>query len=90
MNRSSLLVPDQVTKPQEVNGTNGKAAAVAVVAAAVPTPAAEPVAKGSDHSTDSEQDEAGDTDEPGTSKSHCTCCCSARGSNQQLNNTYWM
>lgn len=77
MNRSSLLVPDQVTKPQEVNGTNGKAAAVAVVAAAVPTPVAEPVAKGSDHSTDSEQDEAGDPDEPGNSKSPSTCCCSS-------------
>lgn len=72
MNRSSLLVPDQATKPQEVNGTNGKPAAVAVVAAAVTTPVTEPVAKGSDHSTDSEQDEAGDTDEPGNSKSHCT------------------
>lgn len=68
MNRSSLLVPDQVTKPQEVNGTNGKAAAAAAaVVAAPPIPVAGPVAKGSDRSTDSEQD--GAADEPGNRKS---------------------
>lgn len=69
MNRSSLLVPDQVTKPQEVNGTIGKAGAAAAAAAAVPIPVAEPVAKSSGRSTDSEQDRAGDADEPGNSKS---------------------
>lgn len=62
VNRSSLLVPEQVTKPQEVNGTNGKAA----------LPIADAAAKGAEHSSDSEQDEAGDTDEPGNSKSQST------------------
>lgn len=57
VNRSSLLVPGQVTKPQEVNGTNGKAA----------LPLTD-TTKQAEHSTDSEQDEAGDTDEPGNSK----------------------
>lgn len=51
-----------MTKPQEVNGTNGKAA----------LPIADAAAKGAEHSTDSEQDEAGDTDEPGNSKSQST------------------
>lgn len=90
MNRSSLLVPDQVTKTQEVNGTNEKAAAAAAVAAvaavvAVPSPVTEPVAKASDHSTDSEQDEGGDTDEPGNSKSHNTCCCGSADKHHWLN-----
>lgn len=58
MNRSSLLVPGQVTKPQEVNGTNGSAASPVLDAA-----------KQMDPSSDSEQDEAGDTDESMTSKS---------------------
>lgn len=65
MNRSSLLVPDQVTKPQEVNGTNEKAA-VAVVAAAAAPPVAEPV-KGIEHSSDSEQEEGGSEEPPGSS-----------------------
>lgn len=58
VNRSSLLVPGEVTKPQEVNGTNGSAAS--------PVPEA---TKPMDASSDSEQDEAGDTDESTTSKS---------------------
>lgn len=58
MNRSSLLVPGQVTKPQEVNGTNGSAA----------SPVTEET-KQVDPSSDSEQDEAGDTDESVSSKS---------------------
>lgn len=62
VNRSSLLVPEQVTKPQEVNGTNGKVA----------LPITDAAAKRAEHSTDSEQDEAGDTDEPGNSKSQST------------------
>lgn len=53
MNRSSLLVPGQVTKPQEVNGTNGSA----------PSPVTDVTAKQAEPSSDSEQDEAGDTDE---------------------------
>lgn len=59
VNRSSLLVPGQVTKPQEVNGTNGSAAATPVTDAT----------KQMDPSSDSEQDEAGDTDESMSSKS---------------------
>lgn len=47
-----------MTKPQEVNGTNGNAALPATEAT-----------KQAEQSTDSEQDEAGDTDEPGNSKS---------------------
>lgn len=62
VNRSSLLVPEQVTKPQEVNGTNGKAA----------LPVTDTV-KEAEVSTDSEQDEAGDTDDPGNSKSLISC-----------------
>lgn len=58
VNRSSLLVPGQVTKPQEVNGTNGRA----------PSPVKE-AAKPADPSSDSEQDEGGDTDESSTSES---------------------
>ena len=57
VNRSSLLVPEQVTKPQQVNGTNGKAALPVTDATKQP-----------EHSTDSEQEEAGDTEDPGDSK----------------------
>lgn len=67
MNRSSLLVPGQVTKPQEVNGTNGSAA----------SPVTEET-KQVDPSSDSEQDEAGDTDESVSSKSEdraASPCC---------------
>lgn len=67
MNRSSLLVPGQVTKPQEVNGTNGSAA----------SPVTEET-KQVDPSSDSEQDEAGDTDESVSSKSEdraTSPCC---------------
>ncbi|KAK5619146.1 hypothetical protein CRENBAI_025807 [Crenichthys baileyi] len=46
VNRSSLLVPEQVSKPQEVNGTNGKA----------PLPAADPI-KQTEASTDSEEED---------------------------------
>lgn len=60
VNRSSLLVPGQVTKKQEVNGTNGKAA----------SPVTDARTR-AEHSTDSEQDEAGDTDDPGNSESFC-------------------
>ncbi|KAM4718864.1 polyhomeotic-like protein 3 isoform 2-T2 [Anableps anableps] len=49
VNRSSLLVPEQVPKPQEVNGTNGRPA----------LPAAEPV-KQAEPSTDSEEEDGGD------------------------------
>lgn len=59
VNRSSLLVPEQVTKPQEVNGTNGRAA----------LPVTD-TRKQADHSTDSDEDEGGDTDDPGTSKTY--------------------
>lgn len=59
VNRSSLLVPEQVTKPQEVNGTNGKAA----------LPVTEAM-KEADRSTDSEQEEAGDTDDGGSRSAH--------------------
>lgn len=58
VNRSSLLVPSQVTKPQEVNGTNGSAASPVTEAT-----------KQADPSSDSEQDEAGDTDESLSSES---------------------
>uniref|UniRef100_H3CES0 Polyhomeotic homolog 3 n=1 Tax=Tetraodon nigroviridis TaxID=99883 RepID=H3CES0_TETNG len=47
VNRSSLLVPGQVTKPQEVNGTNGSA----------PSPVTDVTAKQAEPSSDSEQDE---------------------------------
>ena len=57
VNRSSLLVPEQVVKPQEVNGTNGR----------TPLPATEPTTQ-AEHSTDSDEEEGGDTDDPGTSK----------------------
>lgn len=57
VNRSSLLLPEQVAKPQEVNGTNGKAA----------LPEADAL-KQTEHSTDSDEEEGGDTDDPGTSK----------------------
>ncbi|XP_035527026.1 polyhomeotic-like protein 3, partial [Morone saxatilis] len=59
VNRSSLLVPEQVTKPQEVNGTNGKAA----------LPVTDTI-KQAEPSTDSEQEEAGDTDDPGNRSAH--------------------
>ncbi|MEQ2157270.1 hypothetical protein GOODEAATRI_000216 [Goodea atripinnis] len=49
VNRSSLLVPEQVSKPQEVNGTNGKAA----------LPAADPI-KQTEASTDSEEEDGRD------------------------------
>lgn len=58
VNRSSLLVPEQVTKPQEVNGTNGRAL----------LPVTDTI-KQTEHSTDSDEDEGGDTDDAGTSKS---------------------
>ncbi|XP_008296832.1 polyhomeotic-like protein 3 [Stegastes partitus] len=59
VNRSSLLVPEQVTKPQEVNGTNGRAA----------LPVTETI-KQTEHSTDSDEEEGGDTDDAGTRSSH--------------------
>ncbi|MEQ2274507.1 hypothetical protein XENORESO_014568 [Xenotaenia resolanae] len=49
VNRSSLLVPEQVSKPQEVNGTNGKAV----------LPAADPI-KQTEASTDSEEEDGRD------------------------------
>lgn len=58
VNRSSLLVPEQVAKPQEVNGTNGSAA----------LPVMDTV-KQTEYSTESDEEEGGDTDDPGTSKS---------------------
>lgn len=71
VNRSSLLVPEQVTKPQEVNGTNGKAA--------LPVTQCE-TNKQAEPSTDSEE-EGGDTDDPGTKSGqrdravlHCQFC----------------
>ncbi|XP_053198055.1 polyhomeotic-like protein 2 isoform X2 [Scomber japonicus] len=60
VNRSSLLVPEQVTKPQEVNGTNGKAALPA-------TPSE--ITKQAEPSTDSEE-EGGDTDDPERGSGH--------------------
>ncbi|XP_070784170.1 polyhomeotic-like protein 3 [Enoplosus armatus] len=72
VNRSSLLVPEQVAKPQEVNGTNGKAA----------LPVTDTL-KQAEHSTDSDVEEGGDTDDPGNSKRsahrdrtvlHCQFC----------------
>lgn len=59
VNRSSLLVPEQVTKPQEVNGTNGKVA---------PPATQTETTKQTEPSTDSEE-EGGDTDDAGNSKS---------------------
>ncbi|XP_067343128.1 polyhomeotic-like protein 3 isoform X2 [Channa argus] len=59
VNRSSLLVPEQVAKPQEVNGTNGSA----------PLPVPDPI-KPTEHSTDSDEEEGGDTDDPGTRSGH--------------------
>lgn len=75
VNRSSLLVPEQVTKPQEVNGTNGNGKAA--------LPIADAAAKRAEHSTDSEQDEAGDTDEPGNSKSQSTFCVQSAKTNHK-------
>ncbi|XP_068160157.1 LOW QUALITY PROTEIN: polyhomeotic-like protein 3 [Antennarius striatus] len=70
VNRSSLLVPEEVTKQQEVNGTNGKAV----------LPVTDPL-KEPDQSTDSEQEEGGDTGEPVTRPApreravlHCQFC----------------
>lgn len=61
VNRSSLLVPEQVTKPKEVNGTNGKAA----------SPVSDTVKK-SERSTESEEEEeeAGDVEEHGNRSTH--------------------
>ncbi|KAG7525790.1 polyhomeotic 3 [Solea senegalensis] len=59
VNRSSLLVPEQVTSPQEVNGTNGRAE-LPVTDAIKP---AEP-------SSDSDEEDGGDTDDPGTRSGH--------------------
>ncbi|XP_038566006.1 polyhomeotic-like protein 3 isoform X2 [Micropterus salmoides] len=59
VNRSSLLVPEQVAKPQEVNGTNGKAA----------LPVTETL-KQAEHSTDSDVEEGGDTDDAGNGSAH--------------------
>ncbi|XP_065804715.1 polyhomeotic-like protein 3 isoform X3 [Labrus bergylta] len=59
VNRSSLLVPEQVTKPQEVNGTNGKAAS--------PVP---DTAKKAENSTESEEEDAGDVDNHGNRLTH--------------------
>ncbi|XP_029979238.1 polyhomeotic-like protein 3 isoform X2 [Sphaeramia orbicularis] len=59
VNRSSLLVPDQVTKPQEVNGTNGKA----------PPPVTD-ATKPTEHSTDSDEEEGGDTDDASARSAH--------------------
>uniref|UniRef100_A0A3P9KRM9 FCS-type domain-containing protein n=1 Tax=Oryzias latipes TaxID=8090 RepID=A0A3P9KRM9_ORYLA len=59
VNRSSLLVPEQVTKPQEVNGTNGRAA----------LPETD-TTKQRENSTDSEEDGGGDTDNAGTRAGH--------------------
>lgn len=61
VNRSSLLVPEQVAKPQEVNGTNGKAA----------LPVTETL-KQAEHSTDSDVEEGGDTDDAGNGTSPLT------------------
>ncbi|KAJ0059811.1 hypothetical protein NL108_013125, partial [Boleophthalmus pectinirostris] len=53
VNRSSLLVPDQVPKPQEVNGTNGTAT----------LPVTTETRKQSEHSTDSEEEDGGEPDD---------------------------
>uniref|UniRef100_A0A1A7WPJ4 Polyhomeotic homolog 3 n=1 Tax=Iconisemion striatum TaxID=60296 RepID=A0A1A7WPJ4_9TELE len=58
VNRSSLLVPDQVTKPQEVNGTNGREA----------LPVTESV-KSTEQSTDSDED-GGEANETRTRSGH--------------------
>nr|XP_019965093.1 PREDICTED: polyhomeotic-like protein 3 isoform X1 [Paralichthys olivaceus]XP_019965094.1 PREDICTED: polyhomeotic-like protein 3 isoform X1 [Paralichthys olivaceus] len=70
VNRSSLLVPEQVSRPQEVNGTNGRAALPVT-----DTP------KQAEHSTDSDEEEGCDTDDPGTRSAprdrtvlHCQFC----------------
>ncbi|XP_044032005.1 polyhomeotic-like protein 3 isoform X2 [Siniperca chuatsi] len=59
VNRSSLLVPEQVAKPQEVNGTNGKAA----------LPVTDTL-KQAEHSTDSDVEEGGDTGDAGNRSAH--------------------
>ncbi|XP_072234492.1 uncharacterized protein [Leuresthes tenuis] len=59
VNRSSLLVPEQVSKPQEVNGTNGKAALPVTDSKKQP-----------ELSTDSEEEEGGDADETGSRSGH--------------------
>lgn len=61
VNRSSLLVPEQVPKPQEVNGTNGRPALPAIEPAEEPVKRAEP-------STDSEEEDGGDVGDLGNSK----------------------
>ncbi|XP_053268955.1 polyhomeotic-like protein 3 [Pleuronectes platessa] len=70
VNRSSLLVPEPVTTPQEVNGTNGRAALPVT-----DTP------KQAEPSTDSDEEDGGDTDDPGTRSAprdrtvlHCQFC----------------
>ncbi|TDG97534.1 hypothetical protein EPR50_G00227450 [Perca flavescens] len=59
VNRSSLLVPEPVTKPEEVNGTNGRAA----------LPVTD-TKKQAEPSTESEGEEAGDTDDPANRSAH--------------------
>ncbi|XP_031141036.1 polyhomeotic-like protein 3 isoform X2 [Sander lucioperca] len=59
VNRSSLLVPEPVTKPEEVNGTNGSAA----------LPVTD-TKKQAEPSTESEGEEAGDTDDPANRSAH--------------------
>lgn len=59
VNRSSLLVPEQVTKPEEVNGTNGS-----------PVLPVMDTTKQAEHSTESEGEEAGDTDDPANRSAH--------------------
>lgn len=63
VNRSSLLVPDQVPKPQEVNGTNEGPALPAAEPAEEPVKRAEP-------STDSEEDDGGDVGDLGNKSGH--------------------
>lgn len=59
VNRSSLLVPEQVTKPEEVNGTNGSAA----------LPVTDTMRQ-AEHSSESEGEEAGDTDDAANRSAH--------------------
>ncbi|XP_029001446.1 polyhomeotic-like protein 3 isoform X2 [Betta splendens] len=71
VNRSSLLVPEQVAKPQEVNGTNGSPA----------LPVMDPVQQ-TEPSTDSEEEDGVDTDDGHGTRSghrdrtvlHCQFC----------------
>ncbi|KAM4533870.1 polyhomeotic-like protein 3 isoform 2-T2 [Odontesthes bonariensis] len=59
VNRSSLLVPEQVTTPQEVNGTNGKAALPVTDSKKQP-----------ELSTDSEEEEGRDADDKESRSGH--------------------